>query len=148
MAGTYRLTIVATVTPRKDSVVHGFLHLQAQEVSAPAWKDVARVRPLWGWSDIDFLRIAPIVVAHSPASRNPRRPGVQVAFDSLSRRLTLTFGNSEEYRSDGTVAFTTDIGVILFAFLADERRIVGRWEDGGRSSRPAQGYFCADRVQT
>lgn len=145
LAGAYRFVIAVTANSNHDSVAHGTLRLQVRPLPE-VWARLQGMYPLSGWSDIDLARIGPLAVAHSVADRNSRRPGAEVVFDSATRQLKLTLGNSMEFRADGSILKTTDVGVMLYAFYANEHRIVGQWKGGGMSSKPPEGYFCADRV--
>lgn len=138
LVGEWELTVVATRSPRADSVATGTLALRP----TPAELRVDRYS-LYGWSDIDLGRAAHVSLAHSPAQRDPAYPGVQLL--ARDDQVTMDFGNSIQIRPDGWIVKTTDSGVLFTLFAATDEWMTGWWNDGGRSSARSQGYFCARR---
>lgn len=145
LGGVYDLTVVATANATSDTIVRGRLELRPTTLkseSVPSW---SRVFPLWGWSDVALDAVGAVSLAHPVSAHDERRPGVQLDLDSATRRVTMTFGGSLELRPDGSMVRRTDSGVLFYVFRATERELIGRWVDGGMSSNPPEGYFCAIR---
>ena len=140
LTGQYELTVIGTQGMKRDTLVRGTLHLwMADSAHHLGHAADGRVMPLAGASDIDLRLLAPVSLAHSPASRDRDRPGVQMWSDG-----TMWFGNSFNGK-----AITTDAGVIFDRIQLTSRGFSGRWVEGGRSvingALPA-GYFCAARI--
>ena len=142
LAGQYALTVIGTQGMRGDTLVRGTLELWlADSVHAhfPWSASEGRIMPLAGATDIDLRRLAPVSLAHSPASRDVDRPGVQGQKDG-----TLWLGNS--FNGKG---ITTDAGVLFRHIRVDETGFRGEWIEGGLTVvdgvLPA-GYFCAVRL--
>jgi hypothetical protein len=97
--------------------------------------------PLAGSSNIRLETLGAVTVGYSPASPDPRRPGVQLIYRQSEKSYTLVFGNAMS-----KLGTARDAGV--YFQISDWRSdgFRGRWSDGGRFAEPPSGYFCAARV--
>lgn len=140
IVGDYALTVVARGGTQADSIASGTLALR----ETPPGR-IAESFPVYGWSDVDLPRLGRVSMVHSAAQRDAQAPGVQASLNPRDRTLMLVFGNS--LRVDGEqVVFSTDAGVMFSVFTADAGGMTGRWSDGGLSTLPTQGHFCARRI--
>lgn len=145
LAGTYRLTMVATEGERSGQEAIGTLTLRQH---APDMQQImmggnpvpdARL-PLYGTTDIPLDSVGALVLGDLMAD-DPSQPGVSVAErtgDEIS--LTLRLGseaNRREVRFDG--GYTA-----LRVRVIDDGGFAGRWASGTLGEQAA-GDFCAVR---
>ena len=143
LAGAYRLRLVATSGPRRDSSADGTLSL----LSSAAPSDPAKQRPaLFGTGDLRLEDVG--APAADLASRDPVRPGV-VVFQLASPagaepgpRIMLRLG-AEANRVD--VVRVEGASTVLRVREAREDGFAGDWT--ANAPLPvAEGYFCAWRA--
>jgi hypothetical protein len=145
LAGDYRLRLVATSGPRRDSSADGTLSLAAP--AAPA--DTSRRRPvLFGAGDLRLEEVG--AAAADVASRDPMRPGV-VVFDLGARaqedsapRIMLRLGAGAN-RQD--VVQLEGASTVLRVREMRDDGFTGEWT--ANAPLPvAEGYFCAWRADS
>jgi len=141
LVGEYRLRLVATSGPRRDSSADGRLVLEAPAGTAA---DSGTQRPaLFGTGDVRLEDVG--APAADLTSRDPMRPGVVVfelpprAGTADSPRVMLRFG-AEANRRD--VVRLEGASTVLRVREIREDGFVGDWT--GNAPLPvAEGYFCA-----
>ena len=142
LVGSYDLTVVENILAGAQSTIRGRLVLNIPDSTRRVLvlhKDLPSqgVRVLLvGWSDAKFDASMRVSLAHSPASNDPDRPGVQMITPGM-----LMFGNSI-----GRHGTATDSGVLFEVLKVDRTGLSGRWADAGLRTPLPGGYFCAVRI--
>jgi len=108
-AGVYRLTLVAEQGSHRGATSEGALTLVPASVldksptTGEVAKDVYDPPQFYGWTDLDFQRIAaPTGRAPDPTSRDPVRPGVLVPSQTHLKHQVVLIGTVGNLR-DGAV---------------------------------------------
>jgi hypothetical protein len=152
LAGTYRLTLVATQGRMAGNETEVRLELRPQE---PGLRPVPGVdgEPLPGTVQAligtlsEGLEDVGAWVPGEVGSEDPEAPGVSVLLtegepmDGPTSRLLLRVGSEANVR--GRISFDDAYTVLRVARVTDEG-LFGRWESGLRTEQ-AGGHFCAVR---
>lgn len=93
--------------------------------------------PIVGATDVRWDLLAPDALRHSPASRDPDEPGVQIWENGM-----VVIGNS--FGRKGRIGF--DMGVYLSLDTLGASYFAGRWAHGGRLEPLPRGHYCAFRI--
>lgn len=141
LIGTFRMTVVATNGSRGDTIAYGILHIDTIGALGPVTATSAVSFPLAGYSTVDLAEFGPTSLAHSPASRAPNRPGVQVLWNTSAASLRIVFGNTTTSEGRGI-----DAGVYFDPSHVSQLGFGGTWVDGGRANPNLGGFYCAERI--
>jgi hypothetical protein len=141
LAGAYELTMVATSRTGLDTIVSGTLTLAVAGEANPHGNSLV-VFPLYGWTDVDLVRLGVRRLAHPASDDSPDRPGVQAHHNIRTGDFSLVLGNT----FDGVLRLHQ--GVFLSVTRADRWGLAGSWFEGGArlDPPPLVGYFCAVRA--
>ena len=144
LAGSYRLSLVATSGARAGSTATGSLRLRPFGTAAvPVTAAPGARYPLFGGADVALAEVGALAPGDVKAD-NAAAPGVlaieweQAGRTELTLRMGADANHGDQLRFDGT-------RMALFVSSITPERFAGRWESGGGEQR-ANGYFCADRV--
>jgi hypothetical protein len=145
MAGSYRLTLIATSGPAEGRSVYGTLRLTpfARPASPPAGTGADPIYHHYGGAELEIAAVG-AVAPGAVAPETPSAPGVLVMeWDAgQGRTIALRFGSEanrrELLRFDGA-------HLTLFVRSMGTDRFAGRWESGD-GERTASGHFCAART--
>lgn len=148
LAGRYVLTVVVeplSETPNAEEASgRGSLELwqpdslrRHYDPSSPSGIGPRIRRPIVGATGVQWDRLAPHAVAHSPASRDPDRPGVEIWENGM-----VVIGNSIGPNGEVTI----HAGVMLSLDTIDASHFAGRWMAGASSDPQRRGFYCALRI--
>ena len=142
LAGAYVLTLIERGGDASDAVISGRLELDTA-VRFPKLSPHSRVSyPLSGHTDLHLAELGSLTLAHSPASRDPSQPGVQVLWDSTASIIRIILGNTATPQRTAV-----DAGVSLDVLDVSRTKLTGWWQSMGRTHPQLAGYFCATRVE-
>jgi hypothetical protein len=132
-AGTFAIKF----TGRRDSVAGELTLIKSSPQRERALRGPA-IELAYGWTTADLERLGPMVLAYSPASQDPTRPGAQVLYDPRDKSAVLFLGGALTPE-----ALTMDAGMELKVNRIDSSGFAGVWSSADSLRELLGGVFCA-----